>query len=569
MKAAPSLLVVSDRAAIVRELRTRVEAVSLPLDLGGSGDARLERRELLDQVDDYLLPRLERLDAPLLAVIGGSTGAGKSTITNSLVGHDVSAAGVLRPTTRAPVLVCHPDDQAWFAGDGVLPDLIRSTGSQPATGTALHLTTSTGVPAGLGLLDAPDIDSVEIANHQLAAQLLGAGDLWLFVTTAARYADAVPWAYLARARDRAVALGVVVNRIPPGAEAEVATHLREMLGRNGLNDARLFAITEGALADGRLGPRAIGEIDSWLRDLVADSEARDELVRATVNGAIASLPTRVHTIALAMEAQAGAGAALEALGRRRYEEALGRIDAELDSGVLLRGEVLERWREHVGTGEFMDRLQRGVGRVRDRIRSVVTGSAPPDEAAQGELESNLEILIRQAADQAALETVEGWESLPGGGQLLDGAPRGMDRASKQLSQRVKREIGEWEERVLDLVREQAGNRLAVARSLSLGINGVGVALMVAVFSQTGGLTGGEAGVAAGTAAVSQTVLTAVFGEQAVRTLARRAREDLQLRLAGLFEEERLRFDRLVDTLPSLTAADSLRAVAVELDQASP
>ena len=41
------------------------------------------------------------------------------------------------------------------------------------------------------MLDAPDIDSV-VQNRQLASQLLAAADLWLFVTSAARYADA--WA---------------------------------------------------------------------------------------------------------------------------------------------------------------------------------------------------------------------------------------------------------------------------------------------------------------------------------------------------------------------------------------
>jgi hypothetical protein len=51
------------------------------------------------------------------------------------------------------------------------------------------------IPAGLALLDAPDIDSVVVENRQLAAQLLAAADLWLFVTSAARYADAVPWSF--------------------------------------------------------------------------------------------------------------------------------------------------------------------------------------------------------------------------------------------------------------------------------------------------------------------------------------------------------------------------------------
>ncbi len=175
----------------------------MPLDSADRGTEVHD--ELLGQIDDYLLPRLARLDAPLLVVLGGSTGAGKSTITNSLVGSDVSLAGVLRPSTRTPVLVCNSADRSWFLDGGVLPDLPRTTGERP-TGAGLHLVVNDRVPAGLGLLDAPDIDSVELANHELAAQLLGAADAWLFVTTASRYADAVPWEYLRRARERSVAI---------------------------------------------------------------------------------------------------------------------------------------------------------------------------------------------------------------------------------------------------------------------------------------------------------------------------------------------------------------------------
>ena len=544
----------------LRDLRDRLAGVELTLDLGGADDARRDRRELLDQIDDYLLPRLERIDAPLLAVIGGSTGAGKSTITNSLAGAEVSTAGVLRPTTRVPVLVCHPDDEGWFRDGGVLPDLPRFSGARPAAGAALHVVTSAGVPAGLGLLDAPDIDSVELANHDLAAQLLGAADLWLFVTTAARYADAVPWEYLARARERSVALGVVVNRVPPGATAEIRTHLAEMLDAQGLGDARLFATEETELPDGRFPTDHLADVHSWLHGLVADADARAELVRRTVTGSVASIPARVDRVTAALRSQATTADRLRELASHHHDDALAGIDAELDSGTLLRGEVLDRWREQVGTGELMDRLLRGVGRARDRARSVFRGTPVPDEAAQGQLESNLEILVRHAADAAALATVEGWEQLPGGAQLLDASPRGLDRSSADLATRSRAEIERWEQSVIELVQAEAGNKVAVARTLSLGINGVGVALMIAVFSQTGGLTGAEAGVAAGTAAASQTVLTAVFGEQAVRDLARQAREDLQLRLVGLFEAERRRFDDLLVGLDDNTA-DELASAA--------
>ncbi len=148
--------------------------------------------EMIDQLEDYVIPRLMTLEAPLLAVVGGSTGAGKSTLVNSLVGHRVTTPGVLRPTTRSPVLVHHPDDAEWFGQDRLLPDLKRV---EHATDDpdSIQLVATDAIPAGLAILDAPDVDSVEERNRILAAQLLAAGDLWLFVTSAARYADQVPW----------------------------------------------------------------------------------------------------------------------------------------------------------------------------------------------------------------------------------------------------------------------------------------------------------------------------------------------------------------------------------------
>ena len=525
-------------------LRGALERASLYLDLPLAAAARRDRTELLDQIDDYLLPRLRRLDAPLLAVLGGSTGAGKSTIANSLVGHEVSKAGVLRPTTRAPVLVCNPDDLEWFRdADGVLPGLGRTTGASAATGSGLQLVSTDSLPAGLAVLDAPDIDSVEVANHDLAAQLLGAADLWLFVTTAARYADAVPWEYLAMAKERSTALAVVVNRIPRGHEDEVVRHFSAMLAERGLS-AEVFSVVEGELDDGRLGAQ-IEPVRRWLHGLAADAGDRQELVRATLDGALDSVPERVDRLATAVDEQADRLRGLRETAERRYAQALVDIDIELDRGTLLRGEVLDQWREFVGTGAVMSRLEAGVSRIRDTLRNLLRVEDSPDKQAAGQLESNLLVVTRDAVDRAALDIVEQWEGRPGGKQILESAPRGIERAGTDLSSIIEHELAAWEQGVLDLVREQAGDRVTVARTLSTGINGIGVALMIAVFSQTGGLTGGEAAVAGGTAAVSQAVLTAVFGEQAVRDLARQAREDLLARLRKLLDHDRARFDALL------------------------
>ena len=111
------------------ELRAAVAQVRLPLPLPGAEEQRKVAEEINRQLDDYVMPRLATIDAPLLAVVGGSTGAGKSTLVNSLVGREVSAPGVIRPTTRAPVLVHHSTDAAWFTDDRILPGLARSTGA--------------------------------------------------------------------------------------------------------------------------------------------------------------------------------------------------------------------------------------------------------------------------------------------------------------------------------------------------------------------------------------------------------------------------------------------------------
>ncbi len=537
--------------ADIEQLRAALANHEFAIDLPENAEAQRERTELLDQIDDYLLPRLRRVDAPLLAVLGGSTGAGKSTITNSLVGADVTTAGVLRPTTRAPVLVCHPDDMSWFEDpEGVLAGLPRSTSATAVGEIGLRLATSEQLAPGLALLDAPDIDSIEVANHDLAAQLLGAADLWIFVTTAARYADAVPWEYLGLAQDRAAALAIVINRIPPGSEEEVQHHFNSMLVERQMASTAVFTVAERDLDEsGRIGAE-LDPVRTWLGELAADATERQQLVARTLDGALASIPDRVERIAGALDEQHEELVTLADISRRRYAAALVDIDRELDRGTLLRGEVLDQWREFVGTGAFMSKLEAGVSRVRDTLRSVFQTGPTPDQQAAGQLESNLVVVARDAVDKAALDIVDQWETRPIGEKALASAPRGIERAGRQLEIDLEHELAAWQEFVLDLVREQSGDKLTLARTLSTGINGIGVALMVVVFSQTGGVTGTEAAVATGTAAVSQTVLTAVFGEQAVRDLARSARENLMERLEGLLDADRKRFEDLIKVAES-------------------
>ena len=253
--------------ALVR-LRGALQEARLPLELPGADEQRGARAEMVDQLEDYVIPRLMTLDAPLLAVVGGSTGAGKSTLVNSLVGTRVTTPGVLRPTTRSPVLVHHPDDAKWFGQDRLLPELER-VDRQTNDPAALQLVPSPVMAPGLAILDAPDIDSVEERNRVLAAQLLAAADLWLFVTSAARYADQVPWDFLRKAADRSAAVAIVLDRTPPDAVDTITTHLARMLASRGLKDSPLFIVEEGEVSELGLLPSS-----SVMRDPAVAPRAR-------------------------------------------------------------------------------------------------------------------------------------------------------------------------------------------------------------------------------------------------------------------------------------------------------
>ncbi|MCV2491781.1 ABC transporter [Geodermatophilus sp. YIM 151500] len=546
-------------------LRDRVAELSFGLAVPGRADAAREARAVVDQVDDYLLPRLRDLDAPLLAVVGGSTGAGKSTLVNSLLHADVTRAGVLRPTTRAPVLVCAPADRAAFAGDRVLPHLARTTGAPggPDDGHgALRLVAHDALPAGLALLDAPDVDSVVTANRDLAAQLLAAADLWIFVTTAARYADAVPWDLLHTAVQRGTAVAVVLDRVPPEARDEVADDLAGMLRRAGLSAARLFVVAERPLDGGLLPAEEIAPLRAWLLGLAADQEQRDAVVRQTLAGALDSLSDRVTGLLAAEEQQHAAARTLQEAADAAYARARQEVDDAVAGGALLRGEVLARWQEFVGTGEWMRGLQASVGRLRDRIGSAMTGRRTSPEQVQASLGSSVADLLQAAADSAAERTATSWRSLPGGTALLAGRERDLEAASPDFPDAAVDEVRDWQGEVLELVRSEGAGKRARARWLSWGVNGAGAVVMVAVFASTGGLTGGEVAVAGGTTAVGQRLLEAVLGDAAVRSLAARARADLRERAGRLLDTERARFADLVTAAaPAPDGITRLRAAA--------
>jgi len=551
-------------------LHSALNAAALPLELPDVDTVRALRTEMVSQLEDYVLPRLIQIDAPLLAVVGGSTGAGKSTLVNSIVGDVVTESGVLRPTTRSPVLVHNPADAPWFEEARILPDFKRTDRASADPG-AVQLVASDRVPEGLAILDAPDVDSVEQRNRELAAQLLGAADMWLFVTSAARYADQVPWDYLHKAAERSAAVAVVLDRTSPRAVPEVAAHLTRMLHARGLRDSPLFTVPEfehgqGLDEHGLLPASSVAQIQDWLEMLAADTDARSTIIRQTLGGAIRTIARRSYGIADAVDEQQQVISGLRADVEAAYEKAVERIDDASADGSLLRGEVLASWHEFVGGGELLKNLESRVSWARDRLGRALRGEGGAAQKVSVAVESGLQSLVVEHAEVAAETSERAWRETPSGRALLESAPVDLSRASRTLSSSAEEMIRDWQRGVVDLVRAEGANKRTGAKILAYGVNGLSVALMVVVFASTGGVTGAEIGIAGGSAVVGQRLLEAVFGDQAVRRLADRARKDLRRRVAVLLDAERRRYLGLLDELAVVPGAgEELRGLARRID----
>lgn len=546
--------------------RAELDDVVLRLELPGVGKARELRTTTIHQLDDYVLPRLVQLDAPLLMVVGGSTGAGKSTLVNSLVGAPVSRSGVLRPTTRSPVLVHHPADAHWFGRERILPDLARTDTPTTDVGS-LHLISSENVPLGLAILDAPDVDSVDGANRALAGELLAAADLWLFVTSASRYADEVPWDFLSSAADRRASVAVVLDRTPPESLEEVRVHLARMLTSRGLKDSPLFSVPESKLdGDGLLDLESVGPVRDWLTALAADADARRAVIAQTLEGAVRQSVTQAYDISDAVTQQVDASMALHAAVDDAYADVLQQIRANLEDGSLLRGELLVRWRGYVGGGDLLRSLERRVGRIRDRVVDNLRGRVDRSAQVREELRLGLQQLIIQQGENAAGEVLRQWSRLEPGQVVLAG-DQALGRASRGLPARAERVVRDWQDAVVDLVRAESADKRMSARFLALGLDGVALAVMVLAVAPPPLVAASDPAVD-DFAAVARDLLASLVDSRTVDRLADQARADLLRNAAAALQPEAEAYRkalRQVDVDPG--AADRARDAARALDDA--
>ena len=591
--------------AALLKLRHPIVDVPLLFEAPGVVEARAERVKMLGQIDDYLLPRLRQSGAPILVALVGSTGAGKSTLMNTVVGSQVSATGIRRPTTNSPVLACHPDDMRWFAENVFLPTLprVRQQGlAMPGRDGLLVLAASELMPQGVAILDTPDIDSVVEAHHEFAHQFLDASDLWLFVTTARRYADAAVWEMLKDARDRGAALAVALSRVPPTAAGELSAHFDSMLAANGLGEVRRFVIPETIVTESMLPAQVAAPVRAWLTDTARQDDRRVAVLTQTMSGVLDTFRSRVPALADHVIEQLALRRRLRQTVEDAYSAGLEQVEEETRSGGLLQGEVLARWQDFAGTGDLLRSIQVRRGRVgRQKKVRTPTRAGALREALQASLES----VVDAAGARAAEDVVTSWQYQPAGESLLrgldaaahsltaDGEPDEDDfvataladlglasapepgnarpdtaalaRPTDELAEAAAAVVSSWLDQVQELVRAENVTKRSIARVVSFDEESLALVLTIGLLTPvTDGEDAGDDPDAA-----PQRLLASLFGAGMLREMGARVRLDLRDRVRELFRAEARRYFDIVDSagVPDETAATELLQAGYALESA--
>ena len=547
----------ADLRAALDALAGHVESVPFNVPSPERADRRHHRDRVVWSIREYLLPRLGDIDGPARVVVVGSTGSGKSTLVNSIAGYRVTEPGALRPTTRHPVLWCHQRFEAEYAFNFLTGYGTSADAEQP-----MRIVAGTDpLLEGVSILDAPDFDSVEEAHHEIADQLLAVADVCIFVTSAQRYADAVPWEFLAKAKNRGIPVVHVMNRMPEGGSA-AASDYRDQLRSRSIPVNLFLTVAEQPIDPVHAGlpAAAVSRLVERLR-VLSDHDVRRHLMIETTQASTTDILERVDGLIRDVHGERASVEALVAAAESAYTAQAQEIADEIERASLIRGHVIERWQDFLGTGDMMKGVVEGASKVKDWLGKVLGGPSP-SERVEVEVRGELETIVSRRAGRAAAATSTAWELDPVGASLLAGTGYQLWREDEQTPGRAKASVDDWMAELARMVEDEGGDKRRVAQLASAGVNVVAVTATVGVFMHTGGVTGTEIGVAAGAAAVQQKILEHVFGSAAARSLIADGQRALVAALGGVLDADRRRFDEAVgDVAPPPGIEDEIMDAA--------
>lgn len=388
-------------ANLVERTISALENARLPLDMPGSEQLSESRAQLMTQLHTRILPHLRTAELPAVVVFGGSSGAGKSTLFNSLLGEEVSPASVIRPTTRMPLIAVHPSDVLALEGHGLLE--------------MGKLATVDGAIPGVVLVDAPDLDSVDAANRELSRRLLDAADLWVFVTTAARYGDAQAWQTLSDAHRRGMSTAVVLNRVSDRARYTVRVDLMRRMNDVGIGNDPLMLVPDAGPHEGLLEPEQVSEVRTWL-EAIASARIGAALVDRTTQAMLPELRRQLLELSDAVEMQADAVGTLRTQAQAAPKQPREKLVSNARLGRFGQGAPTTAWLSFASSGgalaslavgEKPGILQRRYQGSRDAaVTTVFDGVVSAIRAGLDQALVSADEAIQQAWNQGVVQTAE-------------------------------------------------------------------------------------------------------------------------------------------------------------------
>jgi small GTP-binding protein len=410
-------------AAALEALHGALGDVAFSLS-GPEDDPReVNRRRLIKSINEYALPRVTRsIPVPVVVVIAGASGVGKSTVLNSLAQTEVSSVSLARPTTRHPVIWANrrPADDFWGQFIGRVQDV---------AGRHVDVVVGEGeLASDVVLIDTPPLDHTRGSFAAPAEEMLTMADLCIFVTSASRYADAAPYEFLASANRQGVPVLFVLNKTPsdPWLSVDLVNDFAARLSRRGLlptpNPNLIFRLTLDPL------PRSHQGLDvsaiSPLRDeleALADPQFRDEIVRQTTAASLRAIT------------QLGAELAADL-----------RVDAA--RAVALRGAIDDAYVAQ--SRRLQDELNTGTFAALARRKSFTEAAA------------ELAGIVTRRAGVASGKAAGAWERLAGGDALLIRGGAGLYRHGEDTPYEAVEVIEQWEQAATERAAADANGRVS-------------------------------------------------------------------------------------------------------------
>jgi len=411
-------------AAAIAALRPRLEQLSELLD-GVEFDLPTEGRKGAEQVrvavvrtiSEYLIPRLDEPDAPVVAAVIGPSGTGKSTIVNSLASDRISEVGPLRPTTRNPVLWANREHGSRYWSKFV------SRVRERVGATVEVVIGDDELTSDLTIIDTPPTEFVAPSGRRPAVDVLAIADLCVFVTSPSRYADISAWEFLREIRWRGVPMLFVLNRLPSDRAQAVSimNDFARRLHDDGLllepDAAMVFGVNEsvGDRWHGGLDPGAVGALRNEL-GAVSNTGYRSTLISMTAYATGRNVVDRCRVIGSEFAEVAG-------------------ITSELNEAV-----------------------DRAYGDQVDEIADMIVNGALHDMARHrswSEAAVDLTAIVTRRAGVAAQEAASRWMSHEIGAALLEGEGTSLWRHTEDTSWDVQGRLEEWQVTLAEVVAEES------------------------------------------------------------------------------------------------------------------